>query len=103
MIVKQYVFTETNEVRPPKAGEWFLLNGEPQIANIDYSGSRSRYWPILTREVREVEIPDPVPAWIEEAADRVWADCRECHWRDITETIASHYRAAKAEGRLDEL
>jgi len=60
--VKQYVFTETPEVRSPKKGEWCMVEDETFVQpRSDWASSR----PIFTREVREVEVPDPVPAWKE--------------------------------------
>jgi len=100
MIVKQYVFTETPEFRPPKTGEWFLLDDAPVKAA--WGGPNVEY-PILAREVHEVEIPDPVPAWIKEAADDIWAILAFHDRATLATAIAQYYRAAKAEGKLDDI
>jgi len=95
--VKQYVFTETGEVRPPKKGEWCMVEDENFMQpRSDWASSR----PIITREVREVEVPDPVPAWLEEAYQE---GIREVVFCSTTyHRIAKAYRKAKAEGRLDD-
>jgi len=96
MIVKEHVFRETNQVRVPKEGEWFLLDDRPIQAAGDLKTPRL----VLTREVREVEIPDPVPAWIVEAANDIWTTHSTAA---LASVIAQHYHAAKAEGRLDDV
>jgi hypothetical protein len=50
---KTFVFIETGEVRPPRAGEWFRgYNGFENQARFDFS---EQSFPILRMEIKDDE------------------------------------------------
>ena len=105
MKVKQTIFTD-RAVQPKeiKDGDWFRPDSCTFYClwRSDTPTQRLSSNIVCDREEREVEVPDPVPEWVENAAEEIYgalhlASTPSGSKAIITSKIMEHYNAASNE------